>query len=72
MHISRLFHIGRIEAWAYRMLTFAQWHAEERMYAVQHGPLWVTEEMPADRLLLIELHLCVGPMQVRLGRSVLQ
>ena len=27
---------------------------------MQHGWLWVTEEMPADRLLLIELHLCLA------------
>ena len=72
MHISRLFHVGKVEQWAYRMLSSAQWYAEERMWAAQHGPLWVTEEMPADRLLLIELHLCLGPVQVRLGRSVLQ
>ena len=72
MHISRLFHVGKVEQWAYRMLSQAQWYAEEQMYAVQHGWLWVTEEMPADRLLLIELHLCVGPAQLLLGRSVLQ
>ena len=72
MHTSRLFRIGAVEQWAYRKLSQAQWYAEEKMYAVQHGLLWVTEELPAERLLLIELRLCVGPVQLLLGRSVLQ
>ena len=71
MHDGML-RIGSVEAWAHRVLVLAQYYPEEGVYAAQRGPVWLTEEVDERvGVSITEMHLCFGPVQIRLGRSVL-
>ena len=71
--VSGLLRIGRLELWAYRMISSkGEYHSEEGMWAANYGPIWLLDPAGLQGIIMTEMYLCVGPVQVRLGRSVLQ